>query len=126
MCVLKSPGGVQIMLLLLLLWKGDTIFCCLAQCVPKQCYSFVLICTRYSLLLHFRLFNANISSWSSGNVFVSGAGGLRFKSRAGEIEHSVANGSPPLQQFLERSEQCCSGAMMRKWAPRTRCLYASA
>ena len=32
------------------------------------------------------------ASWSSGNAFVSGAGGLRFKSRAGQIEHSVANG----------------------------------
>ena len=42
---------------------------------------------------------------SSGhaNVFVSGAGGLRFKSRAGQIGHSVANGSPPLRHFFERS-----------------------
>ena len=30
-------------------------------------------------------------SWSSGNAFVSGAGGLGFKSRAGQIGHSVAN-----------------------------------
>ena len=30
-------------------------------------------------------------------------GGLWFKSRAGQIEHCVANGSPPLQHFLERS-----------------------
>ena len=43
------------------------------------------------------------ASWSSGNVFVSGAGGLRFKYRAGQIKHSVANGSPPLRHFLERS-----------------------
>ena len=33
--------------------------------------------------------------WSSGNAFVFGAGGLRFKSWAGQIGHSVANGSPP-------------------------------
>ena len=39
----------------------------------------------------------------SGNAFVSKAGGPRFKSRAGQIEHSVANGSPPLRHFLERS-----------------------
>ena len=31
-----------------------------------------------------------LASWSSGNAFVSGAGGLRFKSRAGQIGHSVA------------------------------------
>ena len=43
------------------------------------------------------------ASWSSGNAFVSGAGGLRFKSRAGQIGHSVANGSPLLQHFFERS-----------------------
>ena len=41
----------------------------------------------------------NFSVWSSNNAFVSGAGGLRIKSRAGQIGHSVANGSPPLQHF---------------------------
>ena len=35
------------------------------------------------------------ASWSSANAFASKAVGLRFKSRAGQIEHSVANGSPP-------------------------------
>ena len=30
--------------------------------------------------------------WSSSNAFVSGAGSLRFKSRSGQIEQSVANG----------------------------------
>ena len=34
-----------------------------------------------------------MASWSSGNAFVSGAGGLRFKSRANQIERSVTNGS---------------------------------
>ena len=34
--------------------------------------------------------------WSRGNEFVSGTGGLRFISRADQIDHSVANGSPPL------------------------------
>ena len=43
------------------------------------------------------------ASWSSGNAFVSGAEGLRFKSRAGRIGHSAANGSPPLRHFFERS-----------------------
>ena len=32
------------------------------------------------------------ASWSRGNVFVSGAGGQKFKSRDGQIGHSVANG----------------------------------
>ena len=47
-------------------------------------------------------------SWSSGNKFVFGAGGLRFKSRAGQIEHSVANGSPPLRHFFQKS---CVGVL---------------
>ena len=42
------------------------------------------------------------ASWSSGNAFVSGAGGQRFKSRAGQIGHSVANSSPPLQHFFKK------------------------
>ena len=42
-------------------------------------------------------------SWSSGNKFVFGAGGLRFKSRACQIEHNVANGSPPLRHFFKKS-----------------------
>ena len=47
-------------------------------------------------------------SWSSGNAFVSGAGGLGFKSRAGQIGHSVANSSPLLQHFFER-RSCVPG-----------------
>ena len=47
------------------------------------------------------------ASWSSGNTFVSGAGGVRFKSRAGQVGHSVANGSQLLQHFFERS--CAAG-----------------
>ena len=43
------------------------------------------------------------ASWSSDNAFVSGAVGLRFKSRAGQIRHKVANGLPQLQHFYERS-----------------------
>ena len=53
-----------------------------------------------------------LDGWSSGNAFVSGTGSLRFKSRAGQNRHSVAN---ILQQKL-----CCAGAMMRTWAPQTR------
>ena len=33
------------------------------------------------------------------DAFVSEAGGQRFKSRAGQIGHSVANGSPTLRHF---------------------------
>ena len=43
------------------------------------------------------------ASWSTGNAFVTGAGGLRFKSQAGQIGHSVSNGSPPLRHLFERS-----------------------
>ena len=53
-------------------------------------------------------------------AFVSGAGGLRFKSPAGQIVHSAANGLPPLQQFFEKSKLCWPGAMTRRWASQTR------
>ena len=43
------------------------------------------------------------ASWSSGNAFISGAVGPRFKRSAGQIGHSVANGSPLLRHFFERS-----------------------
>ena len=43
------------------------------------------------------------ANWSSGNAFVSGAGGLKIKSRANQIVHSVANGSPPQGYLFERS-----------------------
>ena len=56
------------------------------------------------------------ASWSSGNAFVSGAGGLRFKSRAGQIGRSVANGSPSLRHFFERS--CVARAQWRGDGPR--------
>ena len=45
--------------------------------------------------------------WPSDNAFVFGTGGLKFKSRAGQIEDSVASGSPPPQHFLERSCVAC-------------------
>ena len=54
-----------------------------------------------SLEIHIVLFLP--ASWSSGNALVSGAVSLRFKSRAGQIGLSVANGSPLLQHFFERS-----------------------
>ena len=40
-------------------------------------------------------------AYSSGNTFASGSGGLRFKSRAGQIGRSVANGSPLLRYFFK-------------------------
>ena len=55
------------------------------------------------------------ASRSSGNAFIYGAKGLRFKSGAGQIKHRVVNGSPPLQHFFEGS--CVlEGAITRKWA----------
>ena len=55
------------------------------------------------VIVCFSTFFSGPASWSSGNAFVSGAGGLRFKSQNGQIGHSVANGSPPLRHFFERS-----------------------
>ena len=52
------------------------------------------------------------ASWSSGNAFVSWAGGLRSKSRAGQIGHSVAKGSSQLRHFLEKS--CVTRAQSRR------------
>ena len=36
------------------------------------------------------------------NAFVSGAGGLRFKSQADQIGHNVATHSPPPQHFKKK------------------------
>ena len=36
------------------------------------------------------------TSWSSDNAFVSRAEGLKFKSRADKIGHSVVKGSRPM------------------------------
>ena len=44
-----------------------------------------------------------LESCSRGNAFVFRAGGLRFKSRAGQIWHRVANDSPSQRHFFERS-----------------------
>ena len=44
-----------------------------------------------------------LARWSNGNVFDSGAGDLRLKSRARQIGHSVANDSGSLLHFFERS-----------------------
>ena len=55
------------------------------------------------LFAHAIIFSVNLPiSWSSGIAFVFGVEGLRFKSRAGQIGHSVTFGSPPLRQFFER------------------------
>ena len=43
------------------------------------------------------------TSWLSGNEFVSEAEGLRFKLWAGQIGHSVENGSPSLRHFFVRN-----------------------
>ena len=45
----------------------------------------------------------NTGHWSSGKAFASIAGGLRFKSRGGQIGHKIANGSLPLRHFFEKS-----------------------
>ena len=58
-------------------------------------------------------------SWSSGNKFVFGAGGLMFKSRACQIEHNVDNGSPPLRHFKKTCVGVLPGHSERRWARRT-------
>ena len=49
----------------------------------------------------FSTISATIFDYLCRNAFVSGAGGLRLKSLAGQIEHSIVNGSPPLRHFFE-------------------------
>ena len=39
-------------------------------------------------------------SWRGGTNITIGAGGLGFDSTAGQIEHNVADGSPPLRSFF--------------------------
>ena len=63
-------------------------------------------------------FRCHLTSWSSGNAFVSEAVGPGLKSRAAQIS-SVANSSPPLRNFL-RKDICCPCAMTRRCAPQTR------
>ena len=58
----------------------------------------------------------NRFGFTSGNAFVSGARDLRFKSRAGQIGHSVAKGSPPLRHFFESC--CVAHAQWRGDGPR--------
>ena len=94
--------------------------------IPHQLYEKSPICTFIILHLPFFLrikveflflkIRYRLASWLSGNAFVSGARGLRFKSRAGQIGHSVANGSPPLRHFFERS--CVARAQWRGDGPR--------
>ena len=43
------------------------------------------------------------SKLPSGNAFVSGAGGQKFKSRSAKIGHGGTNGSPSVQDVFERS-----------------------
>ena len=59
------------------------------------------------------------ASWSSGKAFVSGVGGLRFKSRAGLIGYSVARCDISLK---EAELLWCNDAVMGP----TNSLHASA
>ena len=53
--------------------------------------------------LHTKVYTVIFVIWSRGNVFLYGTGDSRFKPRAGQIGHSVANRSPLLQHLFERS-----------------------
>ena len=46
---------------------------------------------------------ARPTGWYRAVACSCGAGGLRFKFRAGQIEYNVANDSSPLRHFFERS-----------------------
>ena len=67
---------------------------------PKSATTFILTNQHQTPLRGFnklQVFHWTASiSWLSHNAFVSGVGGLRFKSRADQIGHRVVNGSLPL------------------------------
>ena len=60
------------------------------------------------------------ASWSSDNAFVLGAGDLKLKPRAGQIEHSVANSSKGRSDISSKGAVLPAGAVMRRWAQPTR------
>ena len=62
---------------------------------PTVKYSLGCITTLFYLIDTIFCRPASIS-WSGGKAFISGAGGLRLKSVAGQIGHNVVNGSSPL------------------------------
>ena len=66
------------------------------------------------LKAHTKIFMRKVVS-SGTNAFVCGAGGLRFKSRAGQIGHGVATAAA-----FFRKKLCCPDAMTRRWALQTR------
>ena len=81
-------------------------FCCLllmvhaAICNGKsQGEAFADKINKHCNMLH----SAVQASKSSSNLFVSGAEGMKFKSRASQIGYSVANGSPLLRYFFKRT-----------------------
>ena len=47
-------------------------------------------------------FAVRLASWPSDKAFVSGARDLKFKSPV-KLDTIIANGSPPLRHFFERS-----------------------
>ena len=57
--------------------------------------------------------------WSSGYAFVSGAEGMRFKFRTGQIGHSIAKSSPSLRHFSNGAD-VLPGRNDAKVAPQTR------
>ena len=81
----------------LLIWKRN-----------KSCWSYFVLSTNFIALSELQILLP--ACWSSGNTFVSGAGGPRFKSRAGQIKHSVAHrrndaevGPPQTRYTLRRN-----------------------
>ena len=106
--VCPTISEISLMLLLFI----ETI--CLSILLHLHKYEYLIV------IIKSVLYNVEApSSWSNSYAFCLGARGLRFKCRAGRIEHIVANRSPPLRHFFEKS--CvAAGAMTRIWAQHTR------
>ena len=64
--------------------------------LEQERYVKIYLCFCFSIR-----FYGKPASWSRDNVFVSGAGGLRFESWFGLIGHSATNGLPALLHFFK-------------------------
>ena len=59
------------------------------------------------------------ASWLNVIAFRSGSGGLRFKSRAGQIGHSDANKRFATAATFLQQKLLLTAAMTQRWAPQT-------
>ena len=78
-------------------WRSKTTL--KVHCLVEECCR-LLYCLTLKRILRVT-YNYNLVITFLFVVFVAEC--LRFKSRAGQIENKIDNGSPPLQHFLENS-----------------------